>query len=383
MLLGFPEDLRNMGTIAKAVSGFGILVHWHPSCTLSRVITKVYLNNEAMIPDFVKVNAGVPKRGRSWTVPVYVLKKTGVQEPPEEEAYVTAGLLHPYPPEFPRWTGPLPPARSDATPADSQTHGSNMVVDAVGVAAENEEAAVVDGTAGENLVRQEVQVRVSATATVTKEPLSSTVIPNPDVTLADDQNQAAKSSASPQAKKQKVCSVIVKDSVVVKNLFGPAPKLASVKPASVFPELGKVQNFISKPIISSPFIFLSLLDFDYNTLIPSFFCDSLMLAHLACLLPPQIREADENLVFAFSEDDEDQVEISAADLTPSKRRATKPKEQLDDRSLRRSKRNAIKLQGFKSPSAGSKATKVLNPTPLAIIPPPGSPVAPHLTKERG
>lgn len=29
LLVGFPEDLKNAVVIAKVVSGFGILVHWH------------------------------------------------------------------------------------------------------------------------------------------------------------------------------------------------------------------------------------------------------------------------------------------------------------------------------------------------------------------
>lgn len=61
------------------------------------MVAKVYLNNEAKIPDSVKVNVGLPQRGHSWTVPVYVLKKKAVSEPPEEEVYVTEGPLHPLP----------------------------------------------------------------------------------------------------------------------------------------------------------------------------------------------------------------------------------------------------------------------------------------------
>lgn len=48
-------------------------------------------------------------------------------------------------------------------------------------------------------------------------------------------------------------------------------------------------------------------------------------------------------------DDDDLKEISPAQFTPRKRRAVKAREQIDDRFLRRSKRNAAKLGGFKSP----------------------------------
>jgi len=120
MLVGFPEDLRNSAVIAKAVSTFGILVYWHDSENLARVIVKVCLNDEGKIPDSVKVNAGVPYKGRSWTVPVFALKKTGVTMVPEEEVYVLDGPFHPMPPQPPRWTDPTDPACSNVTPADSQ-----------------------------------------------------------------------------------------------------------------------------------------------------------------------------------------------------------------------------------------------------------------------
>jgi len=53
MFVGFLEDLKNGVTIAKVVSGFGILVHWHETNNLARVIAKVYLNDDAKIPDSI------------------------------------------------------------------------------------------------------------------------------------------------------------------------------------------------------------------------------------------------------------------------------------------------------------------------------------------
>lgn len=97
MLLDYPEDIRSWASIARAFSGFGILVHVHKSSTLARIIVKVYLNDDAKILDSVKVNAGLPSKGRSWTVPVFVLKKKNVMNLPDEEAYVTTGPLHPCP----------------------------------------------------------------------------------------------------------------------------------------------------------------------------------------------------------------------------------------------------------------------------------------------
>lgn len=131
LLVGFLEDLKDSIGIAKAVSGFGILVHWLEPDNLARVVAKVYLNNDAKIPNSVKVNAGLPQKGRSWTVPCYILKRQQVSELQDEEAYVTVGPLHPQPPQPPRWMGPVPPADSDATPIGSN-NGSDMHVDGGG-----------------------------------------------------------------------------------------------------------------------------------------------------------------------------------------------------------------------------------------------------------
>jgi len=72
MLVCFPIN------IAKAVSGFGILVQWHEPKNLARVVAKDYLNNDAKIPKSIKVNVSLPEKGRSWMVPCYVLKRQQV-----------------------------------------------------------------------------------------------------------------------------------------------------------------------------------------------------------------------------------------------------------------------------------------------------------------
>lgn len=65
MLVGFPKDLKCDSIIAKAVSGFGILMYWHETDNLARVVAKVYLDDDAKIPYFVKINAGMPQIGCS------------------------------------------------------------------------------------------------------------------------------------------------------------------------------------------------------------------------------------------------------------------------------------------------------------------------------
>jgi hypothetical protein len=50
MLVGFSEDLRNVTVIAKAVSEFGILVHWHKSKTLPQSLST---SISMMMPEFL------------------------------------------------------------------------------------------------------------------------------------------------------------------------------------------------------------------------------------------------------------------------------------------------------------------------------------------
>lgn len=77
---------------------------------------------------------------------------------------------------------------------------------------------------------------------------------------------------------------------------------------------------------------------------------------------------------------EDLVEIpKPANFTPKKRRARKLLEPLDE-FLRRSKRTAEKLSGFKDESSAKKASKaVMEFQPLAIILAGHTAPAPHLS----
>jgi hypothetical protein len=57
-------------------------------------------------------------------VPCYVLKRQGVQELMDEDAYVTVGPLHPIPPQPPRWMGPAAPAGSTNVQVGSNIEGN-------------------------------------------------------------------------------------------------------------------------------------------------------------------------------------------------------------------------------------------------------------------
>lgn len=68
-------------------------------------------------------------------------------------------------------------------------------------------------------------------------------------------------------------------------------------------------------------------------------------------------------------------------MTPKKKRTVKLKKKLDDSFLRRSKRVAEKLEGYKNEESAKKAkekpVQADEPMPLVVIPGP----APHLPKE--
>lgn len=168
----------------------------------------------------------------------------------------------------------------------------------------------------------------------------------------------------------------------IKSIVVGGPVLISASKSPLQPRaLFKVLNFLTKNVPSSHFSWLSLMDIDPNTPIPSFINYPYLLVHLAFLLPPQNKDPSlekEELKLLQEEDDEDLMEISGTNFTPRKRRHVKVREQLEDSFLRCSKRISDMKAGFKDVRSADEA--VAEPQPLAIIPVPGSTPAPHLTK---
>ncbi|CAN6311412.1 unnamed protein product [Urochloa humidicola] len=78
MVMLFPEDARNNAAISKALAGFGLLRYWYDTDNHARIVVKVHLHDDAQIPHDIVVSAGLPSRVRSWTCPVFVLKRSGV-----------------------------------------------------------------------------------------------------------------------------------------------------------------------------------------------------------------------------------------------------------------------------------------------------------------
>ena len=164
----------------------------------------------------------------------------------------------------------------------------------------------------------------------------------------------------PTVARPTVKSVIVGGPVLITEPMSPIPASGSKTP--LLPrELFKVLSFINRSLPASMLSYLSLLDIDPDTIIPSYFNDLPLLAHLACLLPPQNDDPqmDREALKQVLEEDDDLVEISAANFTPRKRRHVKVKDQLEDSFLRRSKRLSRKNAGFKVPRVPRKLTLLL------------------------
>lgn len=175
-------------------------------------------------------------------------------------------------------------------------------------------------------------------------------------------------------------------------IVGPsAPKDPLV---TVIPSLLKEQvlNFISAYPSPTPFRVISLLDIDHGTLILDYFNDSHLLIHLAFSLYPQFgdhalkklaldyldtdveedadMDTDEEMgteeekdpsTMQYEEDSDADIEVleepPTVFRTPSKKKAFKVKEHLDDSFLRHSRRLSSKAKGYKDAKSTQKAKK--------------------------
>jgi hypothetical protein len=75
MLLNYPLDAKNNTCVAKAVAGFGMLRYWHDTNYKARIVVKVLLKEYAQIPHDVTITIGLPPIMKSWTSPVFALKR--------------------------------------------------------------------------------------------------------------------------------------------------------------------------------------------------------------------------------------------------------------------------------------------------------------------
>lgn len=356
--------------------------------------TSLYLGEVTSIEE---VSKSLPQKGRSWTLPCFVLKQSDVTSPPDEEVFVTQGPLHPVPPPAPRWFGFEQPAGSESTPT-APMRETGMHVEA-GHNRWMEQLAPQDPVSdsiqfGDN--QSEIQKG------------KGIVVGNNNQTLNIQGIEAQiPSSVRPSVYNPKVtASIPTLKSIII----GPAaPRDPNDPLVAVVPSLlKKVLNFFS--VIPSQNVFrnFTCLDIDHDTPIPSFFNDHLLLAYLACILYPQIDDdalkkigwdymdvedeemtvneeipivgddAEHDAEFETEEAEEDLEVLESPPpifMTPRRKKAFKVKEKLDDSFLRRSKRISNRLQGYKDTASASKAHKTdevmeenNEPMPLCLLP---------------
>uniref|UniRef100_K3ZZU5 Uncharacterized protein n=1 Tax=Setaria italica TaxID=4555 RepID=K3ZZU5_SETIT len=321
MLMGYPLDAKNNTAFAKAVAGFGLLRYWHDTNYRAIIVVRVFLHDDAKIPHDVTVSVGLPSCVRSWTCPIFALKKKNVTMLADEDPVPEYGPMHPLPAAALCWMGPNP-ANPSSIMQDLPANDPNP-------AAPHEDAmSCADG-------------------------------------VADD---VAADSITPGP------------SAVQMDINGVLPEVVVVPPKLV-------NKVINPPRLSFPiphsltwhiFRSISLLDIDLDTLIPSYIVDHDILFYLASLPVPQPTRVITGpalppnglplVPYTNDEDDDEVREIDGPKSgTPSKRRARKLKEPMEDVVLRRIKRLNADVGGFRNEKSALEATDY--PTPIEVVPP--------------
>ncbi|CAN6371676.1 unnamed protein product [Urochloa humidicola] len=105
MVMMFPSDARSNNAISKALAGFGLLRYWFDTDINAIIVVKVHLHDEAEIPHDIVVSEGLAPKIRSWTCPVFVLKRQGIPALGDEDFFPPEGPVHPLSMDPPRWMG--------------------------------------------------------------------------------------------------------------------------------------------------------------------------------------------------------------------------------------------------------------------------------------
>ncbi|KAF8748660.1 hypothetical protein HU200_012880 [Digitaria exilis] len=356
MLMLFPNDARNNSALAK----------WYDSTNNARVVCKVHLHDDARIPDDVVVSAGIHPRFRSWTCPVFVLKRKDAENLGGEDAFPPndGGIAHPFPPPVPRWMGmdgpnPIHAAVSDQQAPSHSAHGpsgndgqyvvGDEVVGEVTMVDHDGsvETPIADlGDAGDAATNS-LNVVVDNAGDVVSSDVEGTDVAQVSVTRAVilRQTQAFKVPDIPPG-----FETLVAIKVISKHLFNPGS--SSLPSSSIFRNLKH--------------LFISL-----DTCVHSYVCDTDVRRYLACIAfdPSKQNERSPGFIgplrlalplvsYPVSDDEDSEVQeipMIPGSVTPRKRRPRKLKEPLDESFLRRSKRNN-KAHGFRTDSLALEAS---------------------------
>ncbi|CAN6174190.1 unnamed protein product [Urochloa humidicola] len=332
MVMMFPSDARSNNAISKALAGFALLRYWYDTDNNARIVVKVHLHDDAEIPHDIVVSAGLAPRVRSWTCPVYVLKRQGIPALGDEDFFPPDGPVHPIAVDPPRWMGYNNP-------------NQNMAVG----------SEVADGPE-ENLQGQHDGTEHPSDLS------EGNVLPMELTTPTIGQGVVC--PAIPPGFEKKV-------EVIVFNLLNPIPMYLSF----------------------ATFRSIHFLDLDLDTtFIPPYIADVSILSYLASIafdqtevvapvvFGPQLPPVRLPLVpYSDSEEDDEveEIEPSAFKAKSRKRRACKVREQLGKPFVRRSKRLNPDHDGFHSEEGKAAASTFPNIYSSSAVN--TAHVAPHLS----
>ena len=328
----------------------------------------------------------------------------------DEDAFITVGPLHPTPPQAPRWMGPAAPAGSGTTPRGSNS-GGNMQVDGGERGRWQQQTARVDADPGRTISDDLEPNQKKKTDPITKVLGVDTAMPKMKsviVGLATAKEPLIRVIPSPL--KEKVLSfihlspssatfrfielLIIDHGTLIPDYFNDSHHQIHLAFA-LYPQLG--DHALKK-------ITLDYVDTEEDSdelesepeLIVEIESDSKMIAIDECME----EEVEEDIAIL--------EEALAIFKTPKSKKTPKIREQLEDSFLRHSKGQSIKSEGFKDAKSARKAResakekepakdKAKNtnekaqknkkhveveeePVPLAVIPPPGFALTPHLSQ---
>lgn len=114
------------GMTPTIVLGLWSELRWHDTNYHASIAVRIYLNDDANIPHDVTVSVGLPPRVRSWTCPIFALKKKNTTFLADEDPFPPKGPLHPLPMDAPHWMGPNPAAPSSMEQGPRHNAEGNM-----------------------------------------------------------------------------------------------------------------------------------------------------------------------------------------------------------------------------------------------------------------
>lgn len=158
MLVRYPLDCRSFAAIARSLSSFALLKSIHEPEILSRVLVKVVVHDDHIIPPDVVVLAGVGRGTKSRTVPIYLLSRTDILVMPDEQPVPVDGLSHPVPPPAPRWMGPI--GNWPNAQAVNNAQGTGSEVGEANMGAVHDDPEAMDSSEGNALNNLEAPVAI-------------------------------------------------------------------------------------------------------------------------------------------------------------------------------------------------------------------------------